>query len=210
MQDQIKSSTGTRSFSTSTRRSQVELHGQGKSFDEQTAAVMASMISQVNQQAEELHDGIKFDPVETLPKTQNFRTRYDSLLEQFTKLLMTDGKLSRAQKVRETLGGVLNYCSTVTYTIYGEDTKLYCCAGYGVHSGPPPDCFSASAQPQAASASWTPRPAASTEPRPISHLDRRLRCSSDQDSPAERYRRWWCVGADSGSSRTETTPQDSD
>ena len=104
MQDQIKSSTGTRSFSTSTRRSQAELHGQGKSFDEQTAAVMASMISQVNQQAEELHDGIKFDPVETLPKTENFRTRYDSLLEQFTKLLMTDGKLSRAQKVRETLG----------------------------------------------------------------------------------------------------------
>ncbi|KAK6832686.1 hypothetical protein RU639_004362 [Aspergillus parasiticus] len=98
MQDQIKSSTGTRSFSTSTRRSQAELHGQGKSFDEQTAAVMASMISQVNQQAEEFHDGIKFDPVETLPKTENFRTRYDSLLEQFTKLLMTDGKLSRAQK----------------------------------------------------------------------------------------------------------------
>lgn len=67
---------------------------------------MASMISQVNQQAEEFHDGIKFDPVETLPKTENFRTRYDSLLEQFTKLLMTDGKLSRAQKVRETLGGI--------------------------------------------------------------------------------------------------------
>ncbi|KAF5860761.1 low-affinity phosphate transporter [Aspergillus alliaceus] len=98
MQDQIKSTTGTRSFSTSTRRSQAGLHGQGKSFDEQTAAVMANMISQVNQQAEELHEGIKFEPVEALPKTENFRTRYDSLLEQFTKLLMRDGKLSKAQK----------------------------------------------------------------------------------------------------------------
>ncbi|KAE8145872.1 ribosomal protein S7 domain-containing protein [Aspergillus avenaceus] len=98
MQDQIKSSTGTRSFSTSTRRNQTELHDQGKNIDEQTAAVMASMISQVNQQAEELHAGIKFDPVEPLPKTENFRTRYESLLEQFTKLLMEDGKLSKAQK----------------------------------------------------------------------------------------------------------------
>jgi hypothetical protein len=100
MQDQIKSTTGTRSFSTSARRSQTDLHAQGNAFDEQTAAVMASMISQVNQQAEELHTGIKFDFVETLPKTENFRTRYDSLLEQFTKLLMQDGKLSKAQKVR--------------------------------------------------------------------------------------------------------------
>ncbi|KAE8353158.1 ribosomal protein S7 domain-containing protein [Aspergillus coremiiformis] len=98
MQDQIKSSTGTRSFSTSTRQSQAELHDQGKSVDEQTAAMVANMISQVNQQAEELHPGLKFGPVEPLPKTENFRTRYDSLLEQFTKLLMTDGKLSMAQR----------------------------------------------------------------------------------------------------------------
>ncbi|KAF7597072.1 hypothetical protein BBP40_010546 [Aspergillus hancockii] len=98
MQDQIKSTNGTRSFSTSTHRSQKDLHAPGIVLDEQTAAVMANMISQVNQQAEELHAGIKFEPVEALPKTENFRTRYDSLLEQFTKLLMQDGKLSKAQK----------------------------------------------------------------------------------------------------------------
>ncbi|KAF9885780.1 low-affinity phosphate transporter [Aspergillus nanangensis] len=98
MQDQIKKSTGTRSFSTSTRQWQPELNGQGKGFDEQTAAVVANMISNVNKQAEELHPGLKFEAPESLPKTENFRKRYDDLLDQFTKLLMRDGKLSMAQK----------------------------------------------------------------------------------------------------------------
>ncbi|KAL4891652.1 SPX domain-containing protein [Aspergillus ambiguus] len=98
MQDQMKGPFGTRSFSTSTRRYQGDLQGQNAGFDEQTAAVVANMISQVNHQTEELHPGLKFEAPETLPKTENFRTRYDSLLEQFTKLLMRDGKLSKAQK----------------------------------------------------------------------------------------------------------------
>ncbi|GES61522.1 plasma membrane phosphate transporter Pho87 [Aspergillus terreus] len=98
MQDQMKGPSGTRSFSTSTRRRQADLHGQNAGFDEQTAAVVANMISHVDQQAAELHPGLKFEAPETLPKTENFRTRYDSLLEQFTKLLMRDGKLSKAQK----------------------------------------------------------------------------------------------------------------
>ena len=34
-----------------------------------------------------------------LPKTENFRTRYDTVLDQFTKLLMRSGKLTKAQKV---------------------------------------------------------------------------------------------------------------
>ncbi|KAL5359656.1 SPX domain-containing protein [Aspergillus floccosus] len=98
MQDQMKGPSGTRSFSTSTRRRQADLQGQNAGFDDQTAAVVANMISQVDQQAAELHPGLKFEAPETLPKTENFRTRYDSLLEQFTKLLMRDGKLSKAQK----------------------------------------------------------------------------------------------------------------
>ncbi|PTU23262.1 hypothetical protein P175DRAFT_0499799 [Aspergillus ochraceoroseus IBT 24754] len=56
------------------------------------------MISQVAQQAAELGPGLKFAAPETLPKSENFRTRYEPLLEQFTKLLMRDGKLSAAQK----------------------------------------------------------------------------------------------------------------
>lgn len=95
----MKGPSGSRSFSTSTRRRQADLHGQNAGFDDQTAAVVANMISHVDQQAAELHPGLKFEAPETLPKTENFRTRYDSLLEQFTKLLMRDGKLSKAQKV---------------------------------------------------------------------------------------------------------------
>lgn len=96
----MKGPSGSRSFSTSTRRSQADLQNQGGAgFDEQTASVVANMISQVNLKTEELHPGLKFEAPETLPKSENFRKRYDSLLEQFTKLLMRDGKLSMAQKV---------------------------------------------------------------------------------------------------------------
>ncbi|EAW08299.1 mitochondrial 37S ribosomal protein uS7m [Aspergillus clavatus NRRL 1] len=96
MQDQLKRSSGTRSFSTFTRRYQPEL--QGQDLPDPSAAVVANMISQVNQEVAELHPGLKFPAPETLPKTENFRTRYDPLLDQFTKLLMQDGKLSKAQK----------------------------------------------------------------------------------------------------------------
>lgn len=97
MQDQMKRPSGSRSFSTSARRLQPEL--QGKEFDDASASVVANMISQVNQQATELHPGLKFEAPENLPKTENFRKRYETIVEQFTKLLMQDGKLSKAQNV---------------------------------------------------------------------------------------------------------------
>jgi ribosomal protein S7 len=96
MQDQLKRSSGNRSFSTFTRRYQPDL--QGQDVADPSAAVVANMINQVNQEVAELHPGLKFPAPESLPKTENFRERYDSLLEQFTKLLMRDGKLSKAQK----------------------------------------------------------------------------------------------------------------
>ncbi|GIJ84485.1 low-affinity phosphate transporter [Aspergillus pseudoviridinutans] len=96
MQDQLKRSSGNRSFSTFTRRYQPDL--QGQDLADPSAAVVANMINQVNQEVAELHPGLKFPAPESLPKTENFRERYDSLLEQFTKLLMRDGKLSKAQK----------------------------------------------------------------------------------------------------------------
>ncbi|RHZ48117.1 hypothetical protein CDV55_101969 [Aspergillus turcosus] len=96
MQDQLKRSSGNRSFSTFTRRYQPDL--QGQDLTDPSAAVVANMINQVNQEVAELHPGLKFPAPESLPKTENFRERYDPLLEQFTKLLMRDGKLSKAQK----------------------------------------------------------------------------------------------------------------
>ncbi|KAM0122014.1 low-affinity phosphate transporter [Aspergillus fumigatus] len=97
MQDQLKRSSGNRSFSTFTRRYQPDL--QEQEVTDPSVAVVANMINQVNQEVAELHPGLKFPAPESLPKTENFRERYDPLLEQFTKLLMRDGKLSKAQKV---------------------------------------------------------------------------------------------------------------
>ncbi|PYH41423.1 putative plasma membrane phosphate transporter Pho87 [Aspergillus saccharolyticus JOP 1030-1] len=98
MQDQMKNQTGKRSFSTSARRMQPELAG-SSDFEDSSAALVANMVSQVNQQAAELHPGLKFEaPTKPMTKTDNFRSRYDGLLEQFTKQLMRDGKLSKAYK----------------------------------------------------------------------------------------------------------------
>ena len=108
MQDMMKKqSGGTRSFSTSARRLQEDVQASkdngggmgGLPGDEASAALVANMISQVDHSAAELHTGLKFSAPEPLPKTENFRTRYEPLLDQFTKLLMQDGKLALAQKV---------------------------------------------------------------------------------------------------------------
>ncbi|KAI2901198.1 hypothetical protein CBS11852_2597 [Aspergillus niger] len=107
MQDQMKRPSGSRSFSTSARRLQPEL--QGKELDDASASVVANMISQVNQQATELHPGLKFEAPQNLPKTENFRKRYETIVEQFTKLLMQDGKLSKAQN---TMAFILDHLRT--------------------------------------------------------------------------------------------------
>lgn len=57
------------------------------------------MIDFATEQAAERLPGLKFGLPAQLPKTENVRSRYDPVVEQFTKLLMEDGKLSRAQKV---------------------------------------------------------------------------------------------------------------
>ncbi|PYH79902.1 plasma membrane phosphate transporter Pho87 [Aspergillus uvarum CBS 121591] len=98
MQDQMKNQSSKRSFSTSARRMQPEVQGSAN-FDDASAALVANMVSQVNKQAAELHPGLKFEaPSKPLGKTDNFRSRYDGLLEQLTKQLMRDGKLSKAYK----------------------------------------------------------------------------------------------------------------
>ncbi|KAL2821338.1 ribosomal protein S7 domain-containing protein [Aspergillus cavernicola] len=100
-QDQMKngsSGSGSRFFSTSARRGQLEQQSTGRSEDQASAALVESMISQVTQQAVDLTPGLKFDAPGTLSRSDNFRKRYEPLLEQFTKLLMRDGKLAMAQK----------------------------------------------------------------------------------------------------------------
>lgn len=100
-----KPPSGSRSFSTSTHRpleyhrQQQEQPGAGQTLDDASAALVANMIAEADLSAAEKVTGLKFAAPEEMPKTENFRTRYEPLLDQFTKLLMEDGKLTRAQKV---------------------------------------------------------------------------------------------------------------
>lgn len=99
MQDQIKNaSKGSRSFSTSTRSYIPDVQDVNLN-DDGSAAMLAAMIDQVNEDAVERNPGLKYDEPGLPSKTLNFRKRYDTLQEQFTKMLMRDGKLARAQKV---------------------------------------------------------------------------------------------------------------
>ncbi|KAJ5170265.1 Sodium/sulfate symporter [Penicillium coprophilum] len=114
MRDALKKSGGSRSFSTSARSLMNDLQGvepnnesnlipnmsglEGAS--DEAAAALASMIEQVQGQALEENPGLKFD-APAVPedlKTLNFRKRYDTLQDQFTKMMMESGKLTKAQK----------------------------------------------------------------------------------------------------------------
>lgn len=115
MRDALKKSGGSRSFSTSARSLMNDLQGvepnneanlipnvpglEGAS--DEAAAALASMIEQVQGQALEENPGLKFDPpaVPEDLKTLNFRKRYDTMQDQFTKMMMESGKLTKAQKV---------------------------------------------------------------------------------------------------------------
>lgn len=121
MQDELKKS-GTRSFSTSARSRMPEVDASGS--QDQNAIpdlpgipdasadspgrqpeTFDSIIQKLQDLPEpvdvEKNPGLKFnEPV--LPenvKTLNYRNRYDTLQDQFTKMMMRSGKLTRAQNV---------------------------------------------------------------------------------------------------------------
>ncbi|KAJ5696768.1 hypothetical protein N7536_007180 [Penicillium majusculum] len=114
MRDALKKSGGSRSFSTSARSFMNDLQGTEPNNEanlipnvpglegasDEAAAALASMIEQVQGQALEENPGLKFDPpaVPEDMKTLNFRKRYDTMQDQFTKMMMESGKLTKAQK----------------------------------------------------------------------------------------------------------------
>jgi hypothetical protein len=112
MRDELKKNGGSRSFSTSARSRMADMQeveptnvpGTGSASEpasDEAAAALASMIEQVQGQALEENPGLKFDApaVPEDMKTLNFRKRYDTLQDQFTKMMMESGKLTKAQKV---------------------------------------------------------------------------------------------------------------
>ncbi|CAG8925640.1 unnamed protein product [Penicillium salamii] len=113
MQDELKKS-GKRSFSTSARSRMPEVDGVVPNADgpsAEAAAALAEMIKQAQSPVVEENPGLKFDEpvVPQNVKTLNYRNRYDTLQEQFTKLMMMDGKLTKAQK---NMGIILEHLRT--------------------------------------------------------------------------------------------------
>ncbi|KAJ5788592.1 Sodium/sulfate symporter [Penicillium paradoxum] len=116
MRDELKKSSGSRSFSTSARGHMADVQGAEPTNEaniipevpslegasDEAAAALASMIEQAQGQALEENPGLKFDApaVPQDMKTLNFRKRYDTLQDQFTKMMMESGKLTKAQKVQ--------------------------------------------------------------------------------------------------------------
>lgn len=99
MQEQVKKSpSGTRSFSTSTRFNQ-EMHQENAAGGaDPSVDVVANLINHVSNSAAE-RQGLKFPAPESLPRSENIDERYDSVMKLFTNMLMTAGKLARAQRV---------------------------------------------------------------------------------------------------------------
>ncbi|KAK2756240.1 hypothetical protein FQN54_005648 [Arachnomyces sp. PD_36] len=109
MRDQVSGSgsgSGSRSYSTSARLGQQQQQGNVDSRTDPLVATVADMMynPQPSASAAMLPPGYKFEPpTMPIPRTENAKRRYDPLVEQFTKLLMRDGKLSRAQKTMESI-----------------------------------------------------------------------------------------------------------
>lgn len=133
MQDQFKKPGSSRSFSTSARSRTPDV--EGISNDDASAAMLANMIQQVNEQAVERGPGLKFEAPPSPAKTLNFRKRYDSVQEQFTNMLMKDGKLARAQRVRTALD------------IPSTGANSRCCIEHVYHSGSPPHLIRSQPEP---------------------------------------------------------------
>ena len=86
LQEEIKPSApkGTRSYSTTTRRSQEGL------------------VTQADTAVESLDSTLDL-PTLPIPSQANLKHRYDPVIHQVTNLLMKDGKLSVAQRVRSSV-----------------------------------------------------------------------------------------------------------
>lgn len=111
----IKQSTGAggqkRSFSTSARRCQTEVYGSSTGDALPESMLVSSSANPatfeetraVGLQYPDAGPGHKFPlpNTEQWQITDHLRRRYDPVVDQFTKMIMRDGKLARAQKVSQ-------------------------------------------------------------------------------------------------------------
>ena len=106
-----KPPSGSRSFSTSARRNATEL--QATSNPEGPPPDMAQFQGTriVGLEYPDAGFGHKFPlpDLKPLGKAVNFKKRYDPVVEQVTRSLMRDGKLSRAQKVWDKFSGLCHH-----------------------------------------------------------------------------------------------------
>jgi small subunit ribosomal protein S7 len=96
-----KTPSGSRSFSTSARRNSLELQPRSGSGGPppDTAQFQGTRIVGLEYPDAGLGHKFPIPDLKSLGKAINFKKRYDPVVEQVTRSLMRDGKLSRAQKV---------------------------------------------------------------------------------------------------------------
>lgn len=106
MQEELKESApkGSRKFSTAALS--LHLLREGSKQSSAIASRQFSTYSKLRQEAlitaenEAIVQGHIFDlPALPLPPNSNLKHRYDPIVKQFTNLMMRDGKLSKAQRV---------------------------------------------------------------------------------------------------------------
>ena len=95
-----KSVPGSRSYSTTARR-RVELQSDSKPTEDMAMNLQATEKMSLNRQPTEFENKGHIYALPTLPMPRNMhlKRRDDPLVEQFTRLIMTSGRLSRAQSV---------------------------------------------------------------------------------------------------------------
>lgn len=92
---------GSRQFSTYTRRAAQEMNqSHSVAMDVQAGQDLIESTPTSVQGYGEGQGHLFGLPELPLPSKQHIKHRYDPIVEQFTNLLMQDGKLSRAQRVR--------------------------------------------------------------------------------------------------------------
>ncbi|KMU77699.1 hypothetical protein CISG_01456 [Coccidioides immitis RMSCC 3703] len=181
LRDEIaaKNNSGSRSFSTYTRQRQQDMQN---SVVEPSAAAVAEMIAAAGEIATLEKKGYKFDPPSTdLPRSENLKRRYEPLVDQFTKMLMKDGKLSLAQKVCSS-SCVYHFsppCLMIAEWLFQTMTEhIFVNVAYEYDLRSSPDLTSASRQSHPPSPPRPTNPSATFKSCPLSHPSHRLCCST--------------------------------
>lgn len=134
-------------------------------------------------------------PPRPYPANFNHKKRYHPVVDLLVRMMMRDGKLSPAQRVRAVSTG----CTI-------QDTDLR--AAFSSRHELPSNIASADLQPKVpASTRHAPPFASPTEPNPLPHRGRRLSCTATEGEASRRCSWWWPSSRCPGAATATNTPQ---